>query len=314
MEPEAKYAIVGGAVLILVALLVGAVLWLRGTGQGGDARQYMIYFERQSLEGLELRSNVTMRGVRVGSVSGMRFSPGRPGAVEVIITVEPSTPVRTSTSATVQRNLVTGLATVRLANAAEDTPLLDKAPPDEPHPVIAEGESQLEQVSQDLTQLVQRASETMRRLNATLTAENRAALTDILDNLRRVSQHADTTLEKVDAASVSIGGAAKSVRVLADAVSLDSRRLVERYDALGADTTAAVRDIGEAARTISADAQRLSRRADALAATADDELRNTAQALRAAADQVGAAASRLREPRQALFGPSEAALGPGETR
>ena len=33
MEPEAKYTLVGTAVLILLALLVAALLWLRGTGQ-----------------------------------------------------------------------------------------------------------------------------------------------------------------------------------------------------------------------------------------------------------------------------------------
>ena len=52
MEPEARYTLVGTAVLILVALVVGAVLWLRSSGGGGAHRQYKIYFVNQSLEGM----------------------------------------------------------------------------------------------------------------------------------------------------------------------------------------------------------------------------------------------------------------------
>ena len=124
MEPEAKYTLVGAAVLILAGLVAAAVVWLRSSGEGADALHYKIYFERQSLEGLELRSYVTMRGIRVGSVTGFRFSSMRPGAVEVFTSVDPAAPVRQNTQATVERHLVTGLASVRLMNPSEDSPLL----------------------------------------------------------------------------------------------------------------------------------------------------------------------------------------------
>lgn len=305
MEPEAKYTVVGAAVILLAALIAAAFVWLRSSGEGADARQYKIYFERQSLEGLELRSYVTMRGIRVGSVTGFRFSSARAGAVEVFITVEPTTPVRQSTEATVQRHLVTGLATVRLVNATEDSPLLAQAPPGEPYPVIAEGESPIQQVSETLTQLAHRADETMQRLNATLSPENRAALTELLQNLGRVSQQAESTLAKVDATLGSVAG--------------DARSLTARYDKLGAEAGETLRQLGESVRKMSADVEQLSQRADALLGASDQELRATAQALRAAADSVGAAADsvgaaagRLRDPRQAIFGPAESGLGPGE--
>ena len=44
----------------------------------------------------------------------------------------------------------------------------------------------------------------------------------------------------------------------------------------------------------------------------DAELRATGQSLRRAADSLGAAASRLRDPRQVIYGPPDAALGPRE--
>lgn len=314
MEPEARYTLVGAAVLILVALLAGAVVWLKSSGEGANAHRYKIYFERQSLEGLEPRSYVTMRGIRVGSVTGFRFSSRRPGAVEVLVAVDDSTPVRESTRATVERHLVTGIASVRLINATEQSPLLSKTPPEEPYPVIAEGDSPIQQVSETVTQLAQTAGGTLQRLNAVLSPENRAALAETLENLRRASKRAEGTLARVDAAAGSLGEAANEVRALAGSVGEDAHALAGRYDRLGADAGVSVREIAVAVRKMSADVERLTQRADALLARGDDELRSTAQALRSAADSVGSAASRLRDPRQVIYGPAEGGLGPGEGR
>jgi phospholipid/cholesterol/gamma-HCH transport system substrate-binding protein len=288
------------------------VVWLRSSGEGRDANHYKIYFERQSLEGLELRSYVTMRGIRVGSVTGFRFSTQRPGAVEVFVSVDPAAPVRQNTQATVERHLVTGLASVRLANPGEDSPLLEATPPGEPYPVIAEGDSPIQQVSETLTQLAQRADDTMQRVNAVLSPENRAAIAELLENLRRLSRHSEEIVAKTDATLGSLGGAADEVRALARSVAGDARTLASRYDRLGAEAGASLKEINEAMRRMSADVERLAQRADTVLAGGDEELRATAQALRAAAESVGAAAGRLREPRQLIFGPPEGALGPGE--
>ncbi len=312
MEPEAKYTLVGAAALILVALLAAALMWLKSSGEGANAHRFKIYFEKHSLEGLEPRSYVTMQGMKVGSVTGFRFSSGRKGAVEVFISLDPGTPVRKSTSATTERHLVTGLATVRLANATEDSPLLEETPEGEPYPVIAEGGSQMQQMSDTVTQLAQRADDTMRRLNTTLTPENIAAFTEILDNLRKVSRRVDGLMAKADATFVSVGGAADEVRALSGAIRADADTLTKRYATLGADATASIGEIREAVRKMSADVDRLSKRTDALLATGDEELRDTARSVRSAADALGAAAGRLRDPRQVIYGPPEGGLGPGE--
>lgn len=312
MEPEAKYTLVGAAALILVALLATALVWLKSSGEGANAHRFKIYFEKHSLEGLEPRSYVTMQGMKVGSVTGFRFSSSRKGAVEVFISLDPGTPVRTSTTATTERHLVTGLATVRLANASEDSPLLEDAPAGEPYPVINEGGSPMQQMSDTVTQLAQRADDTMRRLNATLTPDNIAAFTEILDNLRKLSRRVDGVLAKADATFVSMGGAADEVRALSGAIRADADTLTQRYATLGADATASIGEIREAVRRMSADVDRLSKRTDALLAAGDEELRDTARAVRSAADSLGAAAGRLRDPRQVIYGPPEGGLGPGE--
>jgi phospholipid/cholesterol/gamma-HCH transport system substrate-binding protein len=304
MDPEAKYGVVGATVILLVAAIVAAVLWLRSTGEGDD-RHYKIYFERQSLEGLEIRSDVRMRGIRVGSVTEFLFSSKRQGAVEVFIRVDGSTPVRESTQAVVERHLVTGIASIRLLNSTEESPRLTQVPAGEPYPVIAEGESRIEQFSESLNHLASRAEDTMLRINATLSPENRAALTETLESLRRVSRDAEKTV-------VSVGAAAEEARKLAASVGSDARRLAERYDQLGAQAGESLKDVGASVRALREDVARLTERADRLMASGETELRSTARALREAAESLGEAAEGLRDPGQAIFGPPEGALGPGE--
>lgn len=305
MEPDAKYTLVGTAVLVLVVAIIGAVLWLRGVGGDRNDRFYKIYFERQSLEGLEPRSDVRMRGIRVGSVNDFLFSSTRPGAVEVFIRVNGSTPVRESTRAMVERHLVTGIASIRLVNATEDSPLLTEAPAGEPYPVIAEGESQLQQFSESLNQMAQRADETMRRINATLSPENQKAFAEILENVRRLSADAQRVV-------TATGGAADEVRRLARTVTADVQTLSARYDALGEQAQGSLQEFNAMIRDMREDAARLATSADRLMASGDVELRATAQSLRRAADALGVAADQLRDPRGAIFGPPESALGPGE--
>jgi phospholipid/cholesterol/gamma-HCH transport system substrate-binding protein len=311
MEPEAKYTVVGAAVLVLLTLIVAATVWLKGSGGEGGEMAFKIYFAKQSLEGLQVRSDVKMQGIKVGAVTGFRISTRRPGSVEVLIRVDGSTPVRLSTRAMVERQLLTGIASIRLTNSDEDSPLLTDAPLDEPHPLIAEGESEYK-LTESMAQVAQRADETMQRINIALSDENQVALSEILINLRQISGDMRRSMAGFDRTLVFLGGAAEEVRSMSIAVRQDAQRLASRYDALGETSAVAVRDIAAAVTRMSADVGKLSGRMDALLADGNVELRVTAQELRTTADALGAAARRLGDPARELFGPPESALGPGE--
>jgi phospholipid/cholesterol/gamma-HCH transport system substrate-binding protein len=314
MEPEAKYTLVGTVVLILIALVAAAVVWLRTAGEQVDDQRFKIYVERQSLEGLQVRSEVRMKGIRIGSVTGFRISTWRPGAVEVLIRVDGGAPVRQSTRAVVERHLVTGIASILLINTTEDSPPLVQVPQGEVYPVIAEGESQIQVVSESIQELAQRATETMQRINATLAPENQRALAALLDNLNRLAYNTDRSLAGLERTLASVGAAAEDVRALSRGLGEDASRLAARYDKLGEEAPVAARAAASAMRQVSADVARISQRLDALLASGDVELRVTAQELRATADSLGAVARRLNDPRSILYGPPEGGLGPGEAR
>jgi|KBSSwiStaDraftv2_1062776.scaffolds.fasta_scaffold24376_2 phospholipid/cholesterol/gamma-HCH transport system substrate-binding protein len=312
MEPEARYAWVGVSVLFILTLMIAALLWLVASGRHGEERTYRIYFARQSLEGLQIRSDVLMKGIRIGAVSGFTFSPTRPGTVEATVAVDPAAPVRESTRAVVERNLITGLAIVRLVSTTEDSPLLTTPPPGERDPVIAEGASQLQRVSESLNLLAARADETMRRINMTLSDENQAALGDTLSNLQQLSKSAGGVLARLDGTLASLGRTADELRVQTATLGADGHTLAARYDTLGAETTTSIREIAGSIRQISADVSVLSTRAAGALTDSDWQLRATARQVETGAAAVGQTARRLGDPKAALFGPAPESLGPGE--
>ena len=68
MEPDTRYSLIGAVVLALTAAAIIAYLWLSSVGRNADYRFYTVFFERQSLEGLQVGGSVNMRGINVGRV------------------------------------------------------------------------------------------------------------------------------------------------------------------------------------------------------------------------------------------------------
>ncbi|MBE7427076.1 MAG: MCE family protein [Burkholderiaceae bacterium] len=311
MEPKARYTLVGTLVLALLAAIAASIVWLTATRSTHERVPYKVYFARQSLEGLEVRSDVRMRGIRVGSVRSFRFSTERPGTVEVTFGVDTGTPVLQSTRAVVDRNFITGLANIRLQNLTDDSPPLKPTENGE-IAVIAEGSSQLEQFSDSVNQLAQRADETLRRINNTLSDKNVAAFGETLEQLRVATRGGAATIARFDRSLAALDGASDSVRQAAAGIDAGARRLSERYDQLGAQAATAVGDTAATVRQVRADLLQLSQRAERLLEVSDSEIRLTAQDLRAASDAVAVAARHFNDPRAVLFGPGSATLGPGE--
>ena len=314
MEPQARYTVVGAAVLALGVVVVLVIGWLLASGNGKEVRRYTLYFAHQSLEGLEPNSEVRMKGIRVGSVMHFDFSARRPGNVEVAVDVDSGAPVRESTRAVVDRNLITGLANIRLVTLQENSPLLRSVPPGEPSAVIPEGESQLQQITETMSQLAQRADETMRRVSATLSPENQAAISETLENLRMASRQASALAERSGTTLASIQRAADGLQKSTVLATGDFHRLADRYDTLGEQAGAELHDASAELRRLSGDVSRLSNRAEDLVGDADIELRLTSQQIRSAADAVSTTSRKLDDPRAALFGPRTSSLGPGETK
>lgn len=314
MEPEAKYTLVGASALVLVGLLAAVIVWLLASGKREEVQGYTIYFAKQSLEGLEVRSDVRMKGIRVGAVTGFSFSSNRPGTVEVTIGISPKAPVRTSTRAVVDRNLVTSLATIRLVNGDETSSLVERTDAGDPSPVIAEGSSQLQHFSDTANQLAARADETMRRINTLLSNENTATISATLVNLQDLTKHAGVAIDHLDRTVESIGRTSEQARVALQGVGGDARRIAVTVDELGTQAKTSLREITGSTTRLTTDISHIADASEALLGNSDLEVRSTSAQLRATAAALGTTARKFNDPRAAVFGPAAENMGPGEGR
>src|SRR5919109_2184404 len=172
MEPEARFTAIGAILLLLLAAVAAATVWLTRSGPRSEYRYYTIYFERQSLHGLQLGGDVEMRGVQVGRVK--RFSLARDNSkrVQVTIRVDARTPVSTNTTAVVSRKILTSVARIDLVTAGDPRPQLTAVDAGEKYPVIAEGQSDLEQIADVVSRMAVTGTSVLESVDELLNQDN----------------------------------------------------------------------------------------------------------------------------------------------
>ncbi len=331
MEPEGRYTIIGVLLLVLVACAVWAGIWL--TGQvGGAVRYYTIYFERQSLRGLQVGGEVNARGLKIGQVESYSFSPDDVNRVRVDIRVDGGTPVAVNTTANIGRNLVTGVARIDLITPSPPGEALSAVPPGEKWPVIAEGTSEFDQISDSFNRIAVTGEAALANLRDLLTEENRAALADAVVSIRRLSDGLALRLGALDAATLALAGTAENLREATERITVAvertsdnlERSLVPLAGQAGgaiADVRKLVADSRKTLAAISNAVAGLERQTDRVADRVADgadlgllEFRATTRDLRIGLESLNRTLERYQDPRSTLLGPDESQLGPGEKR
>jgi phospholipid/cholesterol/gamma-HCH transport system substrate-binding protein len=313
MESEARYTLVGAMLVALVVAAVGAVLWLKSSGSREGVDWYTVYFQRQSLDGLQVGADVTMLGISVGKVEAYTVDRRTMNRVRVTLRVSSLTPVTPATEAIVQRNLLTGIARIALTPPAGASPaLLTAVPEGEDFPVIAEGQSDLDQIADAANRVAKSGAIALDNLNEVLSVENRIAITQTLASVRDIAATVNTRLDKLDDLTVAL------TRTAAE-VGQASRDVAEQVRNVQGAATPAVGQLEATLRDVSRTLERLERESTAVAQRVDAaievgtlELGATTREIRATAEILARTADQVRDPRTLLFGPSERQLGPGE--
>ena len=345
MEAEARYTYVGAALLVLLAALVGAVVWLKDFGQADAFVRYAIHFERQSLEGLDVGAPVQLRGIKVGRVDDYALTGGDAEGVRVVVRLDRRTQIHPDTAAVVSRNIVTGIASIALVTAPPGRVSVPKGLKDE-LPLIAEGQSDLDEIAGRVAQMGDQASVTLAHLNQLLAADNRRIAVEALRGVRDLSaglqqrlETLDKTLARVGTAAGSMGDAAGRLGGAADRIGGAAEGTARQFSQVGERLALATdhastrldRTLGQADAVL-AEARTALDRVSGATERVEQRFGRTAQrvetALLQVEDQAGAAVlelrmsleaanrvlDRLRDPRAALLGPGAAQLGPGEAR
>lgn len=345
MEAEARYTYVGAALLALLAVLVGAVLWLKDFGNTDAFAFYAIHFERQSLDGLEVGAPVQLRGIKVGRVEDYALTASPVERVRVVVRLDRRTRVKPDTAAVITRNIVTGIASIALVSAA---PGSLRPPPGvkDTLPLIAEGQSDIDEIAGRVSQIGDQASVALANLNQFLTPENRRIAMEAIRSVRDLGvglqerlQTLDRTLVRVEAAAGSIGeaasrlgGTAERVAGTAEETARHFSRAGERLvlatdnasarldrsfgqaDALLADARDAVDRVTGAVERAEQQFGRTAQRVESTALQVQDEAGAAVLELRLSLEAANRVLDRLRDPRAALLGPGAAQLGPGEVK
>lgn len=181
MESKTNYTIVGLTVLILVAGLISATIWL---STGFDTKEYDIYtvYVDEAVSGLSDDSVVKYNGVKVGVVNSIEINQFDPQQVKIQIKVEQGTPVTISTHATLINQGITGTVYLGLA-ASSPSPFPIQKTPGEPYPVIPYHPSflsQLEKNVNDVSVGIKRIFNKKNALALNKTLTNLQAITDAI--------------------------------------------------------------------------------------------------------------------------------------
>jgi len=248
MSRRANPKIVGGFVLIAIALLVAAALVFGSFTFFETTRKFVVFFEG-SVDGLQQGSAVLFRGVPLGRVIdvGIRYDPeDSTFEIPVIIEIRPAviarySPPRATDIDVVKRlideglrarlenaSLVTGQQVVQL-NFLPGTPIkLEKT--DLPYFQIPAVPSPTQQImssvdvaARDLPTLIKEAAAVLGRVQAILSPENESAIHTLLENAAAMMKTLDT-----DAVAVGpVIGRASSLLASVDQLNTHLNGVVE---------------------------------------------------------------------------------------
>lgn len=319
MESEARYALVGLLVMVLAAALAAGLYWLRNSGEQQAVKRYTVYFQKQSLEGLQINSDVRMRGIKVGKVLDYTILPNQAKTVKVILEVDARTPVLEGAEAVVSRNLVTGLAAVDLDNVWLGGFALTEVLKGEEYPVIDEGVPQMTRFANTLEALGESSQEVMGRLNRLLSDRNQAALSSTLANLgdlsgdlRRSVPELRATLTATRQAATRLDTLGAETGVLVKEGTVTLRQTGARLDRLAGEaeqtlaaTRATLAEVNGGMRDVSA-------RLKLTAELGLQDVQATALNLRLTSEALRETSRAMADPARILYGPHKAELGPGE--
>lgn len=256
METRANHLLIGAFAIVVVLITLASLLWLARFGRDRNAGFYDIVFS-ESVIGLSRGSVVSYNGVPVGDVASLKVDAKDLSRVVVRVRIADPTLMRRDTEATLGFAAVTGVADIRLSGGSLDSPQLAL---DQDVPLITATLSPLAKFTASGEDIMVNINEVVTRISELLSAENRAHVSAVLNNLDALAttlgeerQALGEAIQQLAAASgqlkstlASIDGAARSAQTLlhgpgAELVG-DLRQTVTRLDALAGNLDGLVAD------------------------------------------------------------------------
>ena len=236
METKANYVAVGAFVLVCLAALLIALLWLGGSQYTREFAYYRTFFSG-SVTGLGDGTLVRYNGIQVGRVSKVEFDPNNPKRVIVTLQINPDLPIHSDSLASLGSEGLTGGTYVEIDGGSQSAPVLPRTMFGD-YPVIRSRPSTLQQLEQSAPQLLAKVNHIADRLDDLLSDKNRAAFSQTVGNLRDVSAdfakrstQFDSIIKNLDTASAGLNGNISDLHSVLDS----AHQTIQRVDTLAQD-------------------------------------------------------------------------------
>jgi phospholipid/cholesterol/gamma-HCH transport system substrate-binding protein len=238
MERRANYALVG---LVTVGLLIGLfafIVWLAGFSFNKHYDIYDVLFVGP-VRGISEGGEVHFNGIKVGEVTKLALDPSDPNRVIARVRLTAGVPVRVDSYSVLEPQGITGVNYIQISGGTQGKPLLKDVTPRGAVPVIHSQKSTLADLLEGGGTVLQRAVETLDRVNRLLSDQNiqniSTTISDfksmgdelrerraIIADAQKAIQDADQTVNSVNQLAKSSdklvnGDAKKALANLADA-------------------------------------------------------------------------------------------------
>ncbi len=197
METRANYVMVGSFVLVVLAGIFVAILWLAHTQFNQQFVNYDIYFTG-SVTGLSVGAPVNLNGVQIGRVTKISLDPVNPDQVRVTIEADAQAPIKSDSVASLELTGITGIYYIEISGGTREAPPLTRQE-GQVNPVIAAKPSRFASLVASAPEVMNKVIEVADRLSQILDDKNRAAIAQTLANVETVSETAARDADKVDA-------------------------------------------------------------------------------------------------------------------
>lgn len=307
MESRA-HAIAAGIFTLLLGLASAlAVFWLSGKQ---EATNEYVLVTRGNVSGLNTQAQVRFRGLRAGKVLDIDLDPDDPRNILITISVAADLPVTKGTTAKLNYQGVTGLASVLLEDKGGNVEPLEST--DGQPPRIALQPNFMDNLGDNAAELMEQMGKVAERAGVLLSDQN----------VKHISQ----TLANLDKASSGLSGSMKDLPQLMASLKLALNE--ENMKRLGKTLANLEKASGEAAplaadlRSLVANLQGVAKKIDTLTGEAGGELAQTTlprlnvllQELSVNSRQMSRLLDQIEEsPNMLIFGREARRPGPGET-
>jgi len=194
MNNKVNYTLVGFLVLFGIVLVLGFSYWLLQPTDDEKTREYKIYFN-ESVFGLNIDAPVKYRGISVGKVTKLRINPTNSEQVEVLVTIQSTTPIKVDTTAKLTAQGITGLSYINLSQGNHNSLALVVLEGEE-YPVIKSVPSFFEDFEKTLGDVSTEFSSTLSQTKKLLNDENQKQFSIVLKKTATVMEKIDRVLNE----------------------------------------------------------------------------------------------------------------------